>query len=219
MLLELKNVTKSFEEGAGDVISGVSFTLDRGQSLAVVAPSGAGKSTLLSIAGLLYAPTEGQVFIDDIDASALSDDEQSALRAEKIGFLFQHTQLVGTLTAAENASLSVDFAKNPDKQLTDDEIAERVERMLTEFGLGERMDYLPSKLSVGQKRRVATVRALFNDPALIIADEPTNDLDPENSARVVDALFARVKTGEAGLLLATHDAELAARADTVYKLV
>ena len=215
MLLELKNISKSFDDAA--VLSGVSLALDRGQSVAIVAPSGAGKSTLLSIAGLLYAQTSGQVLIDGADAAMLSDDEQSALRAQKIGFLFQHTQLVGTLTAAENAALPADFTKGAAAK-SDAEVDERARRMLADFGLGERLDYLPSQLSVGQKRRVATARALFNDPALIIADEPTNDLDAENSARVVDALFARVATGDAGLLIATHDQDLAARADTIVVL-
>lgn len=201
-----------------EVLHDVSFTLDRGQSLAVVAPSGAGKSTLLSIVGLLLEPTSGQVLIDGVDAATLSDDERSRMRAETIGMLYQHTQLIGSLRAVENVALPADFVVTPELQMSDEEVEQRATGMLQSFGLENRMYHFPFQMSIGQKRRVATARALFLNPALIIADEPTNDLDEENSQKVVDALFAPVASGKSALIYATHDLELAQRADNILKI-
>ena len=216
MLLELKDVGKSYD--GNPVLSQVSFTLDVGQSLAVVAPSGMGKSTLLSIVGLLLEPTEGQVLFDGQDTAVMSDDERSAIRAENIGFLFQHTQLIGSLRAFENVALPADFAQGGSLGLSDAQVDGRAKEMLMEFGLEDRVYHFPFQLSIGQKRRIATARALFLDPPLIIADEPTNDLDGKNAQIVVDALFDRVGRGEAALIYATHDQELAQKADRVLEL-
>ena len=229
MLLELKNITMCFdapesaETGSQkeqvEILHDVSFSLDRGQSMAIVAPSGAGKSTLLSIAGLLLKPSAGSVFIDGVEASALSDDERSALRARSIGFLFQHTQLIGSLRAIENVLLPVDFALSGHAGADQRACAEeRAKAMMAEFCLTERTYHYPFQLSVGQKRRVATARALVLDPPLIIADDPTNELDAENTERVVNALFRGVESGQAGLLFATHDMSLAKRADHVLNI-
>ena len=212
MLLELRNIGKAYDETA--VLEAVDLSLDRGSSMAITAPSGAGKSTLLSIAGLLLAPTSGEVLIDGVDAGGLTDDERSHLRADKIGFLFQHTQMIGSLRAVENVTVPARFASEPRP-----EVAKRAIEMLGSLGMGDRVDYYPHQLSIGQRRRVATARALINDPALIIADEPTNDLDAENAEIVMRALFDRVAAGESALLYATHDPDLASRADTVLKLV
>ena len=216
MLLKLEHISKTYDEEA--VLNDVSLSLDRGQSVAIVAPSGAGKSTLLSIAGLLLEPTEGRVIINGADAGELSEEERCAIRAEHIGFLFQHTQLIGSLRAVDNVTLPADFAHEAAKRLSDSEIEDRARDRLIAFGLEERLYHFPSQLSVGQKRRIATARALFLDPALIIADEPTNDLDAENAQLVIEALFAPVKKGEAGLLYATHDMSLAKRADRIVRL-
>ena len=230
MLLELKGVSKTFAAVEGEnaevtVLKDITLSLDRGESVAVVAPSGGGKSTLLSIAGLLLQPTEGSVAIDGRDVTALPDDERSALRARNIGFLFQHTQLIGSLRALENVLLPADFADakavrtaGQTQAESFDAIQQRAVEMMCDFGLEERMLHFPFQLSVGQKRRIATARALVLEPALIIADEPTNDLDGENARRVVDALFRRVEAGDAGLLLATHDPALAQRADRIFEI-
>lgn len=215
MLLSLESVGKDF--GAGAILDGVSVAVDRGESLAIVAPSGAGKSTLLSIAGLLLEPSAGSVSIDGETVTGASDDVRSVARAEKIGFLFQHTQLVGSLRAWENAAIPADFVTTPSLKMSDADVRARAEELLGSFGLAERIEYFPHQLSIGQKRRIACARALFLGPPLIIADEPTNDLDAENAAAVVDALFAPVERGEAGLLIATHDMELADRADRVFR--
>ena len=211
MLLELDNIGKSY--GDARVLAGVGLSLDRGQSVAVVAPSGAGKSTLLSIAGLLLEPTEGRVLLDGEDAGALDDDARSHLRADKIGFLFQHTQMVGALRAIENVQVPTRFSRGGKA-----DAAAAAEAALVALGLEDRIYHYPHQLSIGQKRRVAAARALVNDPDLIIADEPTNDLDEQNAKKVVEALFERVRTGRSGLLYATHDRELASRADRIVDL-
>lgn len=228
MFLELKDVCKSYGEGA--VLKDVSFGLEKGRSLAVVAPSGAGKSTLLSVAGLLLSPDAGRVLVGGRDVAEFDDDARSLVRGCKVGFLFQHTQLVGTLRAWENVAVAADFARGAqalgaEREAGDAELfagAEAVKRrsieLLESLGLADRVHHFPHQLSVGQKRRIATARALINDPELIIADEPTNDLDRANAERVVDALFARVEAGESALLFATHDAGVAARADARYDL-
>lgn len=213
MYLEMRGVCKSYGETA--VLKDVSFGLERGRSLAVVAPSGAGKSTLLSIAGLLLSPDAGSLLVDGCDVSALGDDERSLVRGRKVGFLFQHTQLVGTLRAWENVAVAADFACGSESA---EDVKRRSIALLESLGLADRVHHFPHQLSVGQKRRIATARALINDPELIIADEPTNDLDRDNVARVVDALFARVRAGESALLFATHDMGVAARADARYDL-
>ena len=215
MLLELRDISKSYEDAS--ILDGVSLSLEAGKSVAVVAPSGAGKSTLLSIAGLLLRPTSGQVIIDGLDTATLDDDELSALRCQRIGFLFQHTHLIGSLRAIENAGIPADFLPR-EARLSTADINARAKEMLDHLGLEDRLYHFPSQLSNGQKRRIATARALFLNPRLIIADEPTNDLDVANAANVVDALFSRVESGEAGLLIATHDAALAERADDILEL-
>lgn len=216
MLLDVDGLGKDFGQGA--IVENVSFSLDRGQSLAIVAPSGAGKSTLLSMLGLLMQPTEGLICIDGTDTAKLSDAKRSYLRTQKIGFMFQHTQLIGSLRAVENVLLPGDFVHNLGHRMKNSDALAHAEEMLSAMGLSDRLYYYPRQLSVGQKRRIATARALFLDPSLIIADEPTNDLDPENAAIVVDTLFKRVDTGEAALIYATHDRNLATRADTMLDL-
>ena len=213
------------------VFQNVNLTVERGESVAVVAPSGAGKSTLLSIAGLLLQPSKGSVFVDGENMTDATDDVRSAMRAGTIGLLFQHTQLIGSLRAIENVMLPADFAQPKQRDDASDssfqisssngtyaDVETRAEQMLEAFGLTDKMYHYPYQLSVGQKRRIATARALILNPALIIADEPTNDLDPKNAKIVVDALFKRVGEGSAGMLVATHDAELAKRADRTFEL-
>ena len=217
MYLEMNGICKTYGENA--ILNDVSLSLEKGKSLAVIAPSGAGKSTLLSVAGLLLSPDAGRLTIDGQDVSTLGDDERSLIRGQKIGFLFQHTQLVGTLRAWENVAVAADFSHGKMGGKGGEEaVKEQAIALLESLGLVDRVHYFPHQLSVGQKRRIATARALFAAPELIIADEPTNDLDEENAQRVVDALFARVKTGESALLFATHDMDVAARADAQYHL-
>ena len=210
-ILEFKNVSKSYSE---QILDNVNFTLELGKSICVMAPSGKGKSTLLSIAGLLLAPTEGEVYLDGVETTALSDDAKSRLRSEKIGFLFQHTQLCGSLRAHENIALPASFHSKTNVS----DIGKRVDEQLERFGLRDRKYYYPNQLSIGQKRRIACARALFLKPALIIADEPTNDLDEKNKQTVINALFEPVRAGNSALLFATHDPEVASLADQLVRL-
>lgn len=208
--LETKGLGKSY--GDQEILTDVSFKAEGGTSVAFVSPSGSGKSTLLSMLGLLLTPSAGSVLVNGQDATALDDDAKSALRLRQFGFIFQHTQLVGSLRAVENVAVPADFAGG---ELAD--AAERAAGLMGQLGLGERLYHYPYQLSIGQKRRVATARALLMDPPILIADEPTNDLDAESTRSVADVLFEHVERGGI-LLFATHDQALAARADRVMHL-
>ena len=210
-ILEIKGISKSFDDN--EIIRDTSLSVNEGDTIAFMSPSGSGKSTMLSMAGLLLTPDAGSILVEGgTDAATLDDKALSGLRQRLFGFVFQSTQLVGSLRAIENVTAPAGFAgKLPfDPQ-------ERAAELLAQFGLSERMYHYPHQLSVGQKRRVAVARAMLLSPKIIIADEPTNDLDDESAASVADALFAYAKQGNA-LLYATHDAELAARAKTLMTL-
>ncbi len=209
-MLEVKGLGKSY--GDQTILEGISFTVRSGESVAFVSPSGSGKSTLLSMLGLLLSSTTGTVVVDGQDTDDLDDQQLSALRRNVFGFVFQHTQLVGSLRAVENVEAPALFAKDLPFN-----VRERAEGLLRSVGLGERLEHYPFQLSIGQKRRVALARALMMDPPVIIADEPTNDLDAKSAQSVADQLFARVEEGGI-LLFATHDANLATRATRVMHL-
>ena len=208
--LAARGLGKSYGEAV--ILSDVSFEAQPGTSIAFVSPSGSGKSTMLSMLGLLLTPTTGEVLLDGRAVSGLDDREKSRLRLDTFGFIFQHTQLVGSLRAVENVAVPADFARRPAA-----EGEQRAVALLERLGLGERLYHYPYQLSIGQKRRVATARALMMEPPILIADEPTNDLDAESMASVADVLFEHVERGGI-LLFATHDQALAARADRVMRL-
>lgn len=208
--LKVENLGKSY--GGNVILENISFTAEPGDSIAFVSPSGSGKSTLLSMLGLLLSSTTGTVVVDGQDSDALGDKELSRLRREMFGFVFQHTQLVGSLRAVENVMAPANFAgKLPF------DARERAEQLLDGLGLDDRLMHYPYQLSIGQKRRVSVARALLLDPPIVIADEPTNDLDADSSASVADTLFERAANGGI-LLFATHDRELASRASRVMHL-
>ena len=209
-MLEVKGLGKSY--GDQTILEDISFTVRSGESVAFVSPSGSGKSTLLSMLGLLLSSTTGTVVVDGQDTDDLDDQQLSALRRNVFGFVFQHTQLVGSLRAVENVEAPALFAKGLPFN-----VRERAEGLLRSVGLGERLEHYPFQLSIGQKRRVALARALMMDPPVIIADEPTNDLDAKSAQSVTNQLFARVEEGGI-LLFATHDADLATRATRVMHL-
>lgn len=168
------------------------------------------------MAGLLLKPDAGTVMVDGGDALALDDDGRARLRRSRFGFVFQHTQLIGSLCAYENAAVSTRFVESGGTagEPTD----ERARALLSDLGLAERLYHYPYQLSVGQKRRVAVARALLLDPPVIVADEPANDLDSDSARRVEEKLFAVVGRGKA-LVLVTHDRELAVKARRQYELV
>lgn len=211
-LLEIKGVSKAFDETP--IIESTSITINPGDTIALSSPSGSGKSTMLAMAGLLLTPDSGEIITEDgRNALALGDKELSHVRQRLLGFVFQSTQLVGSLRAVENVISPANFVSG---KLPFDP-KERAEELLERFGLKDRMYHYPHQLSVGQKRRVAVARAMILEPRIIIADEPTNDLDEESAAEVSNALFDYAAQGNA-LLYATHIATLAARAKTVMTL-
>lgn len=208
--LEARGLSKSY--GDAVILEDVGFRVEGGESIAFVSPSGSGKSTLLSMLGLLLSPTAGEVLVDGEVASSLDDKAKSALRLQRMGFIFQHTQLVGSLRAMENVLVPADFSDEGASSAR-----ERAKGLLEKLGLGERIHHFPYQLSIGQKRRVAAARAFLMAPPIVIADEPTNDLDAESTRSVTDLLFDHVDRGGI-LLFATHDQTLADRASRVMRL-
>lgn len=204
MLLQAEGISKYYDDKA--VLDQVSLTLEEHSSLAITGPSGSGKTTLLSILGLLLEPTEGKVMFRNQNITALPDDQKSALRNQAFGFIFQGTQLIGSLTVLDNVLVPGYLARRRGLEA-------KAKRLLDELEMSHRLAYYPHQLSIGQKRRVAIARAMLLDPAIVFADEPTNDLDPELSAWVGDYLLSLPKQGRS-LVLVTHDHQLAARADT-----
>lgn len=211
-LVKATGITRAY--GDAVILDGVDFEARAGSSVALVGASGSGKSTLLSILGLLLTPTSGTVEIDGMAVTGLTDDEVSRLRQRTIGFVYQHAQLIGSLRAWENVAVPARFLVGESKMSKAD-IKEKAHAMLAQFGLGDRCGHYPYQLSIGQKRRIALARALFLDPPVIIADEPTNDLDAANSEGVASALFEKAEQG-CVLMFATHDDRLYRRADIVY---
>ena len=197
-----------------EILRGISFEVARGEMLSIVGPSGSGKSTLLGILGGLDVPTSGQLYIDGTDISRMNEDRLTEIRNEKIGFIFQFFNLIPTLTALENVALPIQFARHAKFGAR-----KRGRELLELLGLGNRLGHRPSQLSGGQQQRVAIARALANEPPLLLADEPTGNLDSESSAAVLRALEAIREQSRTTIVLVTHDNELARRGDRVLQLV
>ncbi|MBX3128052.1 MAG: ABC transporter ATP-binding protein [Polyangiaceae bacterium] len=214
--LRLDGVRKSYgDDVVTEVLHGVDLTLERGEFTALIGPSGSGKSTLLNLVGLLDRPTSGRLVIDGHDLATLDEAALTRLRAETIGFVFQFHHLVGALTAAENLMMQL-AAKSGTLRAVHRDLARAA---LEEVGLGDRLDALPGELSGGQQQRVAIARALVHRPALVLADEPTGNLDTK-TADDVFVLLRRINE-ERGItfLVVTHDPRLAARCRRIISLV
>jgi lipoprotein-releasing system ATP-binding protein len=209
-VLKLDTITRRYREGEGqlEVFSGLSMSLKAGEIVALVGPSGAGKSSLLHIAGLLEAPTSGEIFVEGEATSKLNDGERTRIRRETIGFVYQAHHLLPEFDALENVVLPQMIAG---KSRAD--AATEATRLLGVLGLGKRLTHRPSQLSGGEQQRVAIARALANKPRLLLADEPTGNLDPKTSGGVFDALIAITRSEGLGALIATHNFELASRMD------
>jgi lipoprotein-releasing system ATP-binding protein len=209
-VLKLENITRRYREGEGqlEVFSGLSLQLHPGEIVALVGPSGAGKSSLLHIAGLLEAPTSGEIFIDGAATSQLADTERTRIRRNTIGFVYQAHHLLPEFDALENVVLPQMIAGR-----TRAEAAQEATRILDLLGLGKRLTHRPSQLSGGEQQRVAIGRALANRPRILLADEPTGNLDPRTSGGVFDALIAVTRAEGLAALIATHNFELASRMD------
>lgn len=195
-------------------LRGVDMDILAGEMVGIVGPSGSGKSTLLGLIGGLDTATRGTIEIDGVNITRMNEDQLTEVRNEKIGFIFQFFNLIPTLTALENVALPIQFAQKPRFKPE-----KRAKELLTALGLGDRMRHRPSELSGGQQQRVAIARALANNPPLLLADEPTGNLDTESGAMVMEALQQiRAESGTT-VVIVTHDPALAARADRVLTLV
>jgi lipoprotein-releasing system ATP-binding protein len=214
--LRLEAVEKVYHQGTDAeivVLAGADLALARGEAVALVAPSGAGKSTLLHIAGLLDRPTAGRVLIGGDAADGLDDGGRTRLRRDRIGFVYQFHHLLPEFSALENVALPQRAAARPRG-----EAEARARTLLDQVGLSHRLGHRPAELSGGEQQRVAFARALANAPALLLADEPTGNLDPDTSEVVFDAMMRLVREAGLAALVATHNPALAARMDRVLRL-
>ncbi|MEJ6748153.1 MAG: ABC transporter ATP-binding protein [Yoonia sp.] len=215
-ILTLTGITKAYNTGkpnAVTVLQGTDLTVHKGEVVALVAPSGAGKSTLLHIAGLLDTPDAGQVSIAGRDMTKLSDRKRTAVRRNDVGFIYQFHHLLPEFTALENIVLP-QLANG----VSDADATARAQDLLARVGIAERGDHRPGALSGGEQQRVAFCRALANKPQLLLADEPTGNLDPDTSDRVFDALMELVRGTGLAAVIATHNLDLAARMDHMVRM-
>jgi putative ABC transport system ATP-binding protein len=211
-IIQVEDVRKTYRIGRVDVpaLRGVSLEVERGEFVTIVGPSGSGKSTLFYILGGLTRADSGRVVIDDADFAQLSDAERTNMRKSKIGFVFQKFNLLPTLTARDNIAIARDIAGSSANH--DAEHFDRITRLL---GVDKRLDHRPSEMSGGEQQRVALARALINKPALILADEPTGNLDTKNSQVVLDMLRQSNKELKQTVLMITHNPEAAAFGDRI----
>ncbi|NDA08847.1 MAG: ABC transporter ATP-binding protein [Alphaproteobacteria bacterium] len=213
--LVLNDIEKSFAQGAQGkhrlhVLNGASLAIQPGEMVALVGPSGSGKSTLLNIAGLLENPDSGSVMVDGKATARMKDKERAALRRKKIGFVFQFHRLLPEFSAFENILIPQMLAKLPRA-----EASSRAEQLLALVGLSDRRDHRPGQLSGGEQQRVAIARAVSNAPSVLLADEPTGNLDPETARDVFKHLTAIIRQTQTAALIVTHNTELAASMDRV----
>ncbi|WP_226549675.1 ABC transporter ATP-binding protein [Celeribacter naphthalenivorans] len=215
-MLSLTGVAKTYNAGKPnevDVLRGIDLTVSRGEIVGLIAPSGAGKSTLLHIAGLLDLPDSGSVKIAGEEMTGLGDKPRTAMRRAGVGFIYQFHHLLPEFTALDNVILPQLANAVPEA-----EASERAMGLLEKVGVGKRAQHRPSALSGGEQQRVAFCRALANKPGLLLADEPTGNLDPETSDLVFDVLMGLVRDEGLSALIATHNLELAAKMDRVVRL-
>lgn len=213
-MIELEDITKTYGNGsvATAVLKDISFSVESGEYVAIMGTSGTGKSTLMNILGLLDRPTGGRYLLDDTNVTELSDEDLSHLRNKRLGFVFQQFHLLERASARKNVLLPLIYADE-----FPDDADERAEQALVTVGLAERVDYRPNELSGGQQQRVAIARALINDPDVILADEPTGNLDRRSGLEVL-ALFKDLHAHGRTILMVTHDQAVSEHADRVIVL-
>jgi putative ABC transport system ATP-binding protein len=214
-IIEAIGVTKSFAIGPMhvDAVRGIDLTVEQGEMLAIIGPSGSGKSTLLNLLGAIETPTTGKVMFEGTDVSSFSDTERTLLRRRRIGFIFQAFNLLPTLTAVENAALPLEL-----DGVSESVARERALKSLELVDIADRADHFPSMMSGGEQQRVAVARALVIEPALVLADEPTGNLDSVNSAHVMGLLRDLVDTRGQTVVIVTHDNDIAASADRMVRV-
>ena len=214
-ILELKNIHKNFRLGEDDieVLNGIEISIQQGETFAIVGPSGSGKTTLLQIIGLLDSPTSGELYIRGESPQDLKDKSKSRLRNEFFGFIYQFHHLLNEFTALENTMMPLLI-----REQTTKEARTKAQDLLIRIGLEHRINHKPHELSGGECQRVAVARALVTSPSLILADEPTGNLDPETADRVFDSFLDLNRSLNTSLIMVTHNQELAKRMDKVYEL-
>lgn len=215
-MLEVKNVTKEFKSGDGKVcaVDGISFKVSQGKFASIIGKSGSGKSTLLSILGALDKPTSGEVKVDDKDISKMREREQVSYRSKKIGFIFQNYNLIPNLSALENVMLAMEFAKVPKKERKG-----KAKKLLLEVGITEeKHNRKPGRLSGGEQQRIAIARALANKPKLVLADEPTGNLDSGTGKMIFDLLHKLSRSENTTIIAVTHDLSIAGKTDLTFQL-
>ncbi|MFW5329183.1 ABC transporter ATP-binding protein [Hydrogenophaga sp. ZJX-1] len=208
VMIAVQHVFKSVTDSTGTltILRDIDFSLNKGETAAIVGASGSGKSTLLSIVAGLDTPTSGTVVVDGVDLFVIDEDQRAALRAQKVGFVFQSFQLLGNLSALENVMLPLELSGRPDARAT-------ATRMLQRVGLGERLGHYPKVLSGGEQQRVALARAFVVQPAVLLADEPTGSLDFATGEKVMELMFELNREQGTTLVLVTHDRAIAQRCE------
>ena len=214
-ILELKNIHKNFRLGEDDieVLNGIEISIQQGETFAIVGPSGSGKTALLQIIGLLDSPTSGELYVRGKSPEDLNDKSKSRLRNEFFGFIYQFHHLLNEFTALENTMMPLLI-----REQTTKEARTKAQDLLIRIGLEHRINHKPHELSGGECQRVAVARALVTSPSLILADEPTGNLDPETADRVFDSFLDLNRSLNTSLIMVTHNQELAKRMDKVYEL-
>jgi putative ABC transport system ATP-binding protein len=213
-IIQLKNVCKNFQMGEETVqaVKNVNLDIKKGEFVAIVGPSGSGKSTMMNLVGALDLASCGDIFLDNQNIEHVSESDLAQIRGKKIGFVFQTFNLIPTLTALENVTLPMMF-----QDYSSDERTERATKLLNDIGLGHRLTHLPGELSGGERQRVAIARALANDPEVILADEPTGNLDSKTGNDVIETLKKLNAQGKT-IIMVTHDMEKAKQAKRIIKL-
>jgi putative ABC transport system ATP-binding protein len=212
-MIELIDVSRTVTSGASPltILHPTTLRIERGRAVAIIGPSGSGKSTMLGLIAGLDAPTTGRILLDGVDITALSEDALARLRGEKVGIVFQFFHLIPTLTALENVLVPMEIAGASGA-------LERARALIADVGLSDRATHYPSQLSGGEQQRVAIARALANDPPILLADEPTGNLDSATGAQIIDLLVSINRSRGRTLVLVTHDPGLAARTDQTIAL-
>jgi lipoprotein-releasing system ATP-binding protein len=214
-MLQVRGVSKTYRDGDRilEVLRGVDLTVHRGEAVAIIGSSGAGKSTLLHILGALDRPSQGEITLDGQMYSRLGDKQLAALRARHVGFIYQFHHLLPEFSALENV-----LVPGLILEMRYSEMIERASQLLRAVGLGERLDHRPARLSGGEQQRVALARALMNNPDLVLADEPTGDLDQETGQAVIDLIWKETIGSGRSFIIVTHDPLIAGRANRIYSL-